>query len=218
MLRVALMMSLVVTGLPLLAEEKPAVEEGFVSLFDGKTLDGWTPQEKELAEVFKVQDGAILANGKFTHLFYTGPVNNHDFKNFELRLEFKMGEHSNSGVFFHTQNPGKGKVTRGYECQICGQSYAKDPRKTGSLYAIEDVKQCIARDNQWSTYVIRVEGKRITLIVDGKTTVDYTEPENPKREKGREGRILSRGTFALQAHDPGSSVWFRNVRVKVLPD
>jgi hypothetical protein len=191
-------------------------EEGFVPLFDGKTLEGWTPNERP--DAFKVDDGAIVCNGAFAHLFYTGPVNGATFKNFELRLEFKMAPSSNSGVFFHTANEGKGKLAKGYECQICGDSYKPDPRKTGSLYAVEDVKQSAAKEGEWSTYTIRVEGKRIVLKVNDKVTVDYTEPDNPKREKGRERRVLSSGAFALQAHDPTSKVWFRNIRVKVLPD
>ena len=66
--------------------------------------------------------------------------------------------------------------------------------------------------------MIRVAGKHIVLSVNGKTTVDYTEPTPPNRKKGREGRVVSSGTFALQAHDPGSTCAFRNIRVKVLPD
>ena len=196
-----------------------ADEPGFVSLFDGKTLDGWTPQDPASASAFTVADGAIVCNGPFTHLFYSGPVNGASFKNFELRFEFKTSPRSNSGVFFHTENPGgKVKVTKGYECQICGDSYAKDPRKTGSLYDVADLKQSAAADDEWATYVIRVEGKHIVLKVNGKTTVDYTEPDPPNRKKGREGRVVSKGTFALQAHDPVSKVAFRNIRVKVLAD
>ena len=205
------------------ADDKPAApadkDEGFVSLFDGKSLDGWTPQDKALADSFSIDDGTIKCHGKFGHLFYSGPVNNANFKNFELRADFKMGEHSNSGIFFHTQNQGgKGTLAKGYECQICGDSYAKDPKKTGSLYDIQDVKKSAANDNEWSTYVIRVEGKHIVLTVNGKVTVNYTEPTPPNRRKGREGRVVSAGTFALQAHDPGSTCWFKNIRVKVLPD
>jgi hypothetical protein len=195
-------------------------DRGFVPLFDGKSLDGWTAQDPATAAAaFKVEDGTIVCNGPFTHLFYSGKVNDAKFKNFELRAEFKMGPTSNSGIFFHTENPGgKKKVEKGYECQICGDSYTKDPKKTGSLYDIEDVKESPAKDGEWSTYVIRVEGKHIVLQVNGKTTVDYTEPDPPNRKKGREGRVISSGTFALQAHDPVSKVWFRNMRVKVLPD
>jgi hypothetical protein len=202
-----------------LAADKPAAdaknEEGFVSLFDGKTLDGWKANEKP--EAFAVEDGCIVCKSGFAHLFYTGDVNKHDFKNFEFRCDFKFIPGSNSGIFFHTADEGKGLVRKGYECQICSDSH-KDPRKTGSLYAIEDVKKSAAKDNEWSTYTIRVEGKHITLTVNDKVTVDYTEPENPKREKGRERRVVSSGTFALQGHDATSKTWFRNIRVKVLPD
>jgi hypothetical protein len=219
-LLLALILALILCTLAF-ADDKPAAdkEEGFVPLFDGKSLDGWTPQDKASADAFKIDDGCIRCNGAFTHLFYSGPVNDHNFKNFELRAEFKMGANSNSGIFFHTENPGgKNKVAKGYEAQICGDSFTRDPKKTGSLYDIEDVKESPAKDNEWSTYVIRVEGKHIVLIVNGKTTIDYTEPTPPNRKKGREGRVLSSGTFALQAHDPVSKCWFRNIRVKALPD
>ena len=53
--------------------------------------------------------------------------------------------------------------------------------------------------------------------VNGKVTVDYTEPEPVERKKGREGRVVSSGAFALQSHDAKSKVWIRNIRVKVLP-
>jgi hypothetical protein len=225
MLRLFALLSVVLFSTLAVAAEPAGDEQGFVPLFDGKSLDGWTPQDPALADAFKVEDGAILTHGKFTHLFYSGPVNGARFKNFELRAEFKVGRTSNSGIFFHTENPGPGaadgkqkKVEKGYECQICGDSYTKDPKKTGSLYDVEDVKQSAAKEDEWSTYVIRVEGKHITLQVNGKTTVDYTEPTPPNRKKGREGRVVSSGTFALQAHDPVSKCWFRNIRVKVLPD
>ena len=67
------------------------------------------------------------------------------------------------------------------------------------------MKKSAAKEDEWSTYVIRVEGKHILLQVNGKTTIDYTEPTPPNRKKGREGRIISSGTFAPAAHDPVAS-------------
>jgi hypothetical protein len=55
-----------------------AQQKGWVSLFDGKTFDGW--QINESPETFKIEDGAIVVNGNRAHVFYTGPVMNHDFK------------------------------------------------------------------------------------------------------------------------------------------
>ena len=86
----------------------------------------------------------------------------------------------------------------------------------GVSWYLQGQGQAPAKDNEWSTYVIRVEGKHIVLIVNGKTTIDYTEPTPPNRKKGREGRVLSSGTFALQAHDPGSTVYYKNIRIKAL--
>jgi hypothetical protein len=214
---VVVAIALLVTGVSP-AADAPGAEDGFVPLFDGKTLDGWTPQDPSAKDTFRIEDGAILCNGGFQHLFYSGKEHGAKWVNFELRADFKMAPSSNSGIFFHTENPGAKKtVVRGYECQICGDSYKKDPKKTGSLYDIKDVKESAAKDEEWSTYTIRVEGKHIVLAVNGKQTVDYTEPDPPNRRKGREGRVLSSGTFALQAHDPASRVWFRNIRVKPLP-
>ena len=124
--------------------------------------------------------------------------------------------HSNSGIFFHTEWTDTGRLNKGYEAQI--NATHEDPKKTGSLWIIEDVFETPVGDNEWFTYYIQVYGKRIILKVNDEVTVDYTEPENPERPEGREGRVLDSGTFALQAHDPGSIVYFKDIEVKVLPD
>ena len=74
------------------------------------------------------------------------------------------------------------------------------------------------KDNEWFTESIKVEGKRIIIKLNDKVVVDYTEPDKVAREKGSEGRVLSSGTFALQGHDPNSKVYYRNIKVRVLPD
>ena len=64
-----------------------------------------------------------------------------------------------------------------------------------------------------------VEGKHVVVKINGKVTADYTEePEKLAQDKTIEpGRRIGEGTFALQAHDPGSTVYYRNIRVKRLP-
>ena len=116
------------------------------------------------------------------HLFYVGPVANHDFKNFELKLEAKTKPGSNGGIFFHTE-PQSGFLKKGYEAQICNTH--TDKRRTGSLLIIKDILDTSpVKDNEWFEYHIIVSGKRIVLKVNGQTTVDYTEPENPPRPQG----------------------------------
>lgn len=193
----------------------PTLADDWQSIFDGKSLEGWKAADHD--ECFKVEDGAIVAGGgPMAHLFYVGPVGNHDFKNFELKIEVKTKLGSNGGIFFHTE-PQSGFLKKGYEAQVCNTH--TDKRRTGSLLIINDILDTSpVKDDEWFEYHIIVTGKQIVLKVNGKTTVDYTEPDNPERPKGREGRVLSHGQIALQAHDPNSTVFYRNIRVKVLPD
>ena len=87
----------------------------------------------------------------------------------------------------------------------------KDPVKTGSLYNVKKNFECPHKDNKWFVYDIKVEGQHITLTVDGKTIVDYTEPTDIEG-----GRKLSSGSIALQAHDPGSVVYYRSIKIRPL--
>lgn len=189
-------------------------EEGFISLFNGKDLSGW--KANETPESFKVEDGKIIVNGPRCHLFYAGDVKEHNFKNFELRLQVLCKPNSNSGVYFHTEFQEKGFPDKGFECQVCSNGY-KDPRKTGSLYAIKDIAESPAKDDEWFDYAIIVKGKNVTTMINGKVAVEWTQPDDYK-PKGFKGRILSSGTFALQGHDPVSRVEYKNIRVKPLED
>lgn len=186
----------------------------WISLFDGKSLDGWKVGAN--ASSFKVEDGAIVVNGDVAHLFYDGPVQQHHFKNFELKLDIMTTPGSNSGVYFHTQYQESGWPKIGYETQV--NNSHTDWRRTGSLWAIQDVKETYVKDNEWFTMRIKVKGKQITVFINDKQVVDYTEPENVVREKGMEQRLLSSGTFALQGHDPKSKVYYKNILVKPLKD
>jgi len=204
---------LIITGIFFLSAQRKTDTKIWVNLFDGETLNGWKVGANP--ETFKVENGAIVVNGDVAHLFYEGAIQNHQFRNFEFSAEVMTMPGSNSGIYFHTQFQESGWPAKGYEAQV--NNSHTDWRRTGSLYAIEDVKENYAKDNEWFTEYIKVQGKRIIIKINNKTVVDYTEPENAKREKGMEGRILSSGTFALQGHDPKSKVLFKNIMVKVLP-
>lgn len=185
---------------------------GWISLFDGKTLSGWKVGEN--ASTFSIQDGAIVANGPVAHLFYIGDVKNHDFKNFEFKAEVMTTPGSNSGLYFHTAYQESGWPSKGYEVQV--NNSHQDWRRTGSLYAVDDVKEVYVKDNEWYTEHIIVKDKRVVVKINDKTVVDYTEPSNLQQPKEMAGRILSSGTFAIQGHDPKSKVYFKNIMVKPL--
>jgi hypothetical protein len=194
--------------------DESADADGWISLFDGHSLDGWTASEHKTS--CRVEDGVIVVGGgERSHLFYTGEVHHHDFKNFELKLEVMTKPGANSGIYFHTQYQEEGWPNQGYEAQV--DNTHEDWRRTGSLYAVKDIDTSPVTDNQWFDYDITVRGREITLKVDGQTTVDYTEPEDPPQPDPTRDRRLSHGTIALQAHDPGSVVYYRNIRIKPLP-
>ena len=196
--------------LPALAADS---KDGWVSLFDGKSLNGWKVNEKP--ETFSVKDGEIVVRGERSHLFYVGEVNGHDFKNFELKVDIMARKTSNSGVYFHTEFQPEGWPAKGYEVQV--NNTHGDPKKGAGLYGIKDNFEAPAKDDEWYTMTIKVEGKHVVTKVNDKIITDYTEEENPKREGQFVGRLISHGTFALQGHDPGSEVHFKNIMVKVLP-
>lgn len=183
------------------ADEK----DGWISMSDGKSFDGWKINENEKA--WKIEDGAFVANGSRSHLFYVG--DGKPFKNFHFEAEVMTKPTSNGGIFFHSKFQEKDWPKQGYECQV--NNTQGDPQKTGGLYNTEKVLTAPAKDNVFFKYEIIVEGQHVVVKIDGKTVVDYKQPE------GKAQPALSEGTFALQAHDPGSTVYYKNLKVKRLP-
>jgi hypothetical protein len=186
----------------------------WTSLFDGKSLDGW--KESGGKGSFRVEGGKIVANGKpMGHLFYAGRVEKASFKNFEFKAEVMTTPGSNGGIYFHTKYQKDGWPKAGFEAQV--NATHGDRIKTGSLYGIELIlDDAPHKDNEWFEYHIIVKGESVTIKIDGKTVLQWTQPESFRSRPG-EGRKIGRGTFAFQAHDPRSTVYFKNVRVKPLP-
>ena len=177
----------------------------WISLFDGESLDGW--QASENKGTFTVEDGTIKVDGDRSHLFYTGPVAEHNFKNFEFKASILTKPGANSGMFFHTEYQETGWPAKGIEVQV--NNTQSDWRRTGSLYAIQDIRDTLAQDDQWFTQHIIVKDNKVTVKLNDKVINEYTEPVNDSSR-------ISRGTFALQGHDPDSKVFYKDVMVKVL--
>jgi len=197
-----------------------AADAEWISLFDGKTLEGWKAGGN--SGTFTIRDGMITAEGPRSHLFYTGPVEGHYFMNFELKVDVKTMSDADSGIYFHTEFQQEGFPAKGYEVQINNSSpsseNSRELRKTGSLYGVRDVFVSCAKDQIWSTVHIIVEGRRIRISIGDRLLVDYIEPDHPVRSAEGKGRKLSHGTFALQGFGEGGVVYFRNIRVKPLPE
>jgi Domain of Unknown Function (DUF1080). len=193
--------------------KKDSKGSGWISLFNGTSLADWKASENP--STFSVEKGMIVVHGPRAHLFYEGPVMDHNFKNFEFKASVMTTPGSNSGIFIHTAYQETGWPSKGYEVQV--NNSHTDWRRTGSLYAVDDVKEVYVKDNEWYTEYIKVEGKRITVMINDKTVVDYTEPEGVEKLADRKEKHLSSGTFALQGHDPASKVYFKDIMVRPLP-
>jgi len=200
-----------------------AAGDGWIDLFDGKSLTGWIAAEN--MATWKVSSGTLANDGPRSHLFYVGP--NPDsppsFKNFELEAEVLPRPYCNSGLYFHTKLQTTGFPIKGFEVQVnntaLGEGTYRERKKTGSLYSIRNIHKQIAPDDQYMRMRVLVRGKNVQIWINDIQTVDYTEPTPPVLPPSAEReRFLDRGTFALQGHDPTSRSLWRKVRVKPLPD
>ena len=184
----------------------------WVELFNGKNLEGWKISENPSS--FSVVDGTIKIDGPRAHAFYDGPVGNHDFQNFELKVEVKTMPKANSGIFIHTTYQENGWPNKGYEIQV-NQSHG-DWRKSGSLYSFNDVREVYVQDGEWYTYHIIVKGDQATVKINDKVVMEYDESDDSNRPANAGEKKFDRGTIALQAHDPESVIYYRNVKIKLL--
>ncbi|MHC4507068.1 MAG: family 16 glycoside hydrolase, partial [Planctomycetota bacterium] len=172
-------------------------------------LDGWKIAENKNA--FTVKDGILVVKGRRGHLFYSGDVCNAAFKDFHFKADVMTWPKANSGLYIHTAFQKGGWPRKGYECQV--NNTHKDRKKTAGIYGVKDNFKAVAKDNEWFHYEIILTGKRIQTKINGETIIDFTEPEN-HNVRGWPDRRVSEGTFAIQAHDPGSEVHYKNMMVK----
>jgi hypothetical protein len=196
-------------------------QDGWVNLFDGRSLEGWRASENK--GTWTVKNGLLTADGGRSHLFYTGPVQGASFKNFELEAEVMTSPECNSGVYFHTIYQATGFPEKGFEVQVnntaTGEKGYRERKKTGSLYGVRNQYKQLVNDNEWFKLHIAVRGKNVQVRLNGTLLVDFVEATPPVIAPGHEKeRYLDRGTFALQGHDAGSKVRYRSIRVRPLSD
>jgi hypothetical protein len=198
--------------------------QDWIPLQDGKSLAGWKVNKSP--ESWVVEDGVFVTRGGPSHLFYVGKVGRHDFRNFEFSAEVMTAPGANSGIYVHTRLvPAEDWPAAGYELQVINSNPPAEKmngyvehKMTGSIYAVRNTWKAPARDGEWFNYRIRVVGKTIHTFIDDQLVCEYAEPAQAFRPKDKAARLLGTGTFALQAHDPGSLVKYRDMKVKILPD
>ena len=195
------------------ASEPQSIDKGFKPLFDGKSLKGWEGKKK----FFRVQDGTIVAG------FIDARIPNNEFlasekeyANFELRFEAKLvGQGNNAGVQFRSQRIPNSHEMIGYQCDIGGWSkgtiwgflYDESRRRKMLAEAPQDeLKKHVNPKGDWNKLIVRAEGPRIQIWLNGYQTVDFTEADKDIPLKGRLG---------LQIHSgPPAECHYRNLRIK----
>lgn len=186
-----------------------------VSLFDGKTLNGW---DGEKTKVWRVQDGVIVGGsleGNPQNEFLTSKK---VYRNFILRLEYKLeGTEGfvNGGVQFRSVRiPQPPNEMSGYQADIgasySGCLYDESRRKKMLMQPAKELIEKAEKPGEWNTYEIRAEEQRVQLFVNKVRTVDYTE---------REPGIDLKGLIALQIHGKcKAQISYRNITIEALPD
>ena len=177
-----------------------------MSLFDGKTLKGWTIRGNAQAVV---ENGTIKLTGGSGSLESDGK-----YADFVLQLEYKTDKVVNSGVFFRSI---PGQTMNGYECQILNNPGDNDYRSfigtdTGGLFRRQVGRNVGPKDGEWNYLTISARGPRMATWVNGIQAADWTD-ERPPHENPRNGLRTEAGTIQFQGHDAGTEIWFRNIRI-----
>ncbi len=173
-----------------------AADDGWVSMFDGKSLDGWKANGNP--DSWSAKDGTIVGDGDASHLFWM----TRECGDCEFKADVKISDGGNSGMYFRTAfGPG---FPKGYEAQV--NSSHKDPKRTGSLYNFKNIYEQLVPPDTWFNQHIIAQGNHIIIKVNEKTVVDYTDEKN----------TYTNGYFALQQHNKGSVVTFKNLMMRPL--
>ena len=199
-------------GVALLVGSAMAAEnDGFKPLFDGKTFKGW----KGNLKVFRIKDGAIVGGSLKQRVARNEFLcAEKEYDNFELRLKFKLlGKGANAGVQVRSRRVPNHHEMVGYQPDL-GEGWwgcLYDESRRNKVLAgppPEDRARIVKRDD-WNEYVIRCQGRRIQLWINGHQTVDYTEPD---------ASIPQKGLIGLQIHGgPPSEAWYKDIVIKPLP-
>jgi len=187
---------------------------GLKSIFNGQDLTGWNTKQRMNAEFSVTESGELHVKNGRGQLESDG-----QYANFVLQLECRVnGDGLNSGIFFRSI---PGQFVQGYESQISNTTKGGDRNQpadfgTGGIYRRKPARRVVANDGEWFAKTLIANGPRIAVWVDGFQVTDWVD-ERPASDNPREGKRLAAGTLAIQAHDPTTDFFFRNVRIVELP-
>lgn len=191
-------------------EDKPELADGFVPMFDGKTLKGWKTTGNWIPE----KDGVALKprpGEKGWQRFDAYIMTTRTYKDFVLDLEFKIAEKGNSGVFLRVGDP-LNPVQTGFEVQILDTHGLENPGNHdcgGVIGASAPSKNMAKPAGEWNRYVITCQGNRLLVELNGEQIIDLELDKSAIKDRPLEGHV--------GFQDEAKLVWYRNVRIKELP-
>ena len=183
-------------------------------LFDGKSLAGWEGNEK----TFRIQDGAIVAGSLKEPIAHNEFLcTKQEFGDFELRIKAKLvGEGDNAGIQFRSKRVPNHHEVSGYQCDM-GTAWGRivwgglydESRRNKMLVEGDQAKiKEVFKKGDWNEFVIRCEGPRIQIWLNGLQTVDYKEPDE---------KIARTGVIGLQVHGgKPAEAWYKDIQIKEL--
>jgi formylglycine-generating enzyme required for sulfatase activity/serine/threonine protein kinase len=205
------------TPTPPVATTAPVVSaDGFVALFNGQDLSGWKPHPSQRGN-WRVENGILIGSGTVkgqpyiserSHLY----TERGDFKDFHLRVEARINDGGNSGLYFRStfgpiRPPDQPKFPYGYEAQI---DSSVDRNRTGSLYAgggvVVGIAETLVPPGQWFTEEVIAQGNHIVVKVNGQTAAVYRDQK----------QISASGYIALQQNNRQTVAEFRKIEIKEL--
>ena len=204
-------------GLSLLISAASAADDGWISLFDGKSLDGWTTLKGEpVTKGWEVVDGTIHRSGRGGDI-----VTKESFKDFVLEFEWKISKRGNSGVKYRVQ----GNV--GLEYQVLDDNEHPDRMKPSHRAAsFYDLLQApddkpLKPVGEWNHGKIVADGTKLEHWLNGKLVVSLDQSTDQWKKLFEASKYRKRENFGAVAspillQDHGDAVWFRNLRIRKL--
>jgi hypothetical protein len=200
---------------PTPAGGQPPVESGFVSVFNGRDLTGWTGA----VDGYEVRDGAIVCKAGAGGTLFTRGV----YRNFVVRLEFRLPPAGNNGLAIRYPGQGDSAYVGMTELQVLDDTDPKyanlDPRQAhGSAYGmVAATRGHLKPVGEWNEQEVTVRGSTITVVLNGATILDtdLATVTTFLDDRPHPGKDRTEGHFGFAGHnDP---VAFRNIRIRELP-
>jgi hypothetical protein len=174
---------------------------GWRLLFDGATLYGWEPHQASATEPaateWGVAEGAIFCTGDRRGSLGTAGM----FSDFNLKMQFRVGAKTNSGVFLRSQKTGGIPAETGYELQIWD---FRPTYKTGALVNAIEAEPAKILADQWNSYDVIADGDHFVVVLNGKKVLDGHDSKH------------SSGVIGLQYNTGGGKVEFRDIKIRAI--